>query len=336
MNHPRSTRPLLSRRALLLGAPAAVMLAKTGRVSAQSTPGSGFTPFPPLDPLPEIAERTDGPLKVMATTGIIGDLITQIGGVRTNVQTILPANADPHEFEPAPQDIAKVEGAAVIFEHGLGLDSWSESIIDNADGGFTVVTVTDGIATTERDGNGGHDHGADPHVWFDPAKTAQMAANIAAGLTSADPEGTDGYATRIAAYQQQLTMLDQQIAERIALIPEANRKIVTNHEALGYYADRYGLIIVGTVIPGLAANSEPSAGEIAELLEIIERGGVKVIFAENTVSPGLAEELAAQAGISVVDTLYTDALGEPGSGADTYIGLMQFDTQAIVEALISA
>jgi ABC-type Zn uptake system ZnuABC Zn-binding protein ZnuA len=330
-------RAILSRRALLAGASAALLLGRAGRAAAQS---AAFPPFPALQPLPDIAARTDGPMKVMATTGIIGDLVAQIGGGRLDVQTILPANADPHEFEPAPQDIAKVSGAAIVFVHGLGLDAWSEAIIENADGGFSLVTVTEGIETVERNadhehGDGEGDHDGDPHVWFDPTKTAQMAANIAAGLTAADPEGADGYAARLAAYQQQLTELDQQIAERTALIPDANRKIVTNHESLGYYADRYGLTIVGTVIPGLEADAEPSAKEIATLLETIEREGVKAIFAENTVSPGLAQELASAAGISVVDTLYTDSLGEPGSGADTYIGLMQFDTQAIVEALIN-
>jgi zinc/manganese transport system substrate-binding protein len=337
----RPKHPIFSRRTLLAGAPALLLASRASFVSAQSD-SAAFPEFPPLASLPEIPERADGPLKVMATTGIIGDMVAQIGGPRLDAQTILPANADPHEFEPAPQDIAKVSGAAVIFVHGLGLDSWSEAIIENADGDFAVVTVTDGIEAVERTGNGGHeqegddqahDHQLDPHVWFDPTKAAQMAANIAAGLTAADPDGTDSYAARLAAYQQQLTELDQQIAERVALIPEENRKIVTNHEALGYYADRYGLVIVGTVIPGISAGSEPSAKEIAELLEIIEREGVKAIFAENTSSPGLAEELATQAGISVVDTLYTDSLGEPGSGAETYIGLMQFDTRAIVEAL---
>ncbi len=338
----RPKHPIFSRRTLLAGTPALLLASRAGGVGAQSD-SAVFPEFPPLASLPEIPERAEGPLKVMATTGIIGDMVSQIGGSRLDAQTILPANADPHEFEPAPQDIAKVSGAAVIFVHGLELDSWSEAIIENSDGGFTVVTVTDGIEAVER--NGGeehehehegddHDHHLDPHVWFDPAKAAQMAANIAAGLTAADPEGTDAYAARLAAYQQQLSELDQQIAERVALIPEENRKIITNHEALGYYADRYGLVIVGTVIPGLSAGSEPSAKEIADLLETIEREGVKAIFAENTVSSGLAEELAAQAGINVVDTLYTDSLGEPSSGAETYIGLMQFDTRAIVEALM--
>ncbi|MGH2551991.1 MAG: metal ABC transporter substrate-binding protein, partial [Thermomicrobiales bacterium] len=244
-----------------------------------------------------------------------------------------------------PADIAKVEEASVVFVHGLGLDHWVEDIIDNAGGDVTVVTVTDGITTVNRaegeehkedSDEAEHDHETDPHVWFDPTKTAQMVANIAAGLTAADPDGANDYAARLAAYQQELTALDTQIAERIALIPDANRKIVTNHDALGYYADRYGLTIIGTIIPSLDTQAEPSAKEVSELLDLIKNQGVTVIFAENTVSPKLAEELAGEAGITVVDTLYSDSLGDADSGAATYIELMQSDTIKIVEALIGA
>jgi ABC-type Zn uptake system ZnuABC Zn-binding protein ZnuA len=225
--------------------------------------------------------------------------------------------------------------------HGLDLDIWVETIIENADGELTVVTVTEGIEIVDRhtdpkEGDAEHDHGdGDPHVWLDPTRTAQMVANIAAALSAADPDGAGGYAARLAAYQNELAALDVQIAERVALVREDRRIIVTNHEALGYFADRYGLTIVGTVIPGGAAGSEPSAGEIADLLEVIAQNNVTAIFAENTVSPGLAEQLAGQAGIQIVASLYIDALGEPGSGAETYINLMRYNTRAIVEALIA-
>jgi ABC-type Zn uptake system ZnuABC Zn-binding protein ZnuA len=344
MIHPNvlSMRP--TRRTFIAGAGAFAAVMFAGRVSAQSTP-VGVPPFPAGQPLPDATVSESGPIKVTASTNIIGDLVTQIGGVRVEVDTILPANADPHEYEPAPEDIAKVEEAKVVFIHGLGLDHWAEDIIDNAGGDVTVVTVTDGITTVNREegeeheedsDEAEHDHETDPHVWFDPTKTAQMVANIAAGLTAADPDGANDYAARLAAYQQELTALDTQIAERVTLIPEANRKIVTNHDALGYYADRYGLTIIGTIIPSLDTQAEPSAKEVAELLDLIKSQGVTVIFAENTVSPKLAEELAGEAGITVVDTLYSDSLGDGDSGAATYIELMQSDTIKIVEALIGA
>jgi ABC-type Zn uptake system ZnuABC Zn-binding protein ZnuA len=331
------------RRNLLIGAAA---LAVTGfRVNAAAqTPANGFPDFPELQPLPELPARADGPLKVATTTSIIGDLVAQIGGGRVEVKSILPANADPHSFEPAPQDIATVDDASIVFIHGIDLDLWVDTIIENADGDLTVITVTDGIELVDRrhdpeeEGETGdeHDHDqGDPHVWLDPTRSAQMVANIAAALIAADPDGADGYTARLTAYQQELAALDAQIAERVNLVPADRRIIVTNHEALGYFADRYGLTIVGTVIPGGAAGSEPSAGEIADLLEVIAQNNVTAIFAENTVSPGLAEQLAGQAGIQIVASLYIDALGEPGSGAETYINLMRYNTRAIVEALIA-
>jgi zinc/manganese transport system substrate-binding protein/manganese/iron transport system substrate-binding protein len=341
MNQPQLLNLRPTRRGFIAGASALAALTLAGRASAQSTP-VGVPPFPPVQPLPEVVAPDSGPIRVTATTNIIADLVVQVGGARVDVATILPANADPHEYEPAPDDIAKVEDAGVVFVHGLGLDQWVEDIIDNAGGSVNVVTVTDGIATVNRsegDDNSDdddHDHETDPHVWFDPTKAAQMAANIANGLTAADPDGAGDYANRLAAYQQVLTDLDAQIQERIALVPEDKRKIVTNHDALGYYADRYGLTIVGTVIPGLDTQAEPSAKEVADLLDTIKAQGVTVIFAENTVSPNLAQQLAGDAGITVVDTLYSDSLGDADSGAATYIEMMQSDTIKIVDALIGA
>jgi ABC-type Zn uptake system ZnuABC Zn-binding protein ZnuA len=301
--------------------------------AAQSTPATTeFPPFAPLTALPDAPARADGPLKIVASTGIIGDLVNQIGGSRVEVTTILPANADPHEFEPSPKDVATLQDAKVVFIHGLGLDNWAQDLIDNSGADFSVVTVTDGVETVNRLGGDGDD--VDPHVWFDPTKVAQMTANIAAGLSAADPDGADAYNARLAVYQQNLAALDQQIVDRIALIPADQRNIVTNHDALGYFADRYGLNIVGTVIPGLSPGAEPSAQEVAALLQTVKDQHVSVIFAENTVSPKLAQQLASEAGITVVDTLYSDSLGEAGSGADTYIGLMQTDTQTIVTALL--
>jgi len=303
---------------------------------AQSTPAASNASLPAFESpaaLPDAPARSDGPLKIVASTGIIGDLVNQIGGSRVEVTTILPANADPHEFEPSPKDVATLQDAKVVFIHGLGLDNWAQDLIDNSGADFAVVTVTDGVDAVNRLGGDASD--VDPHVWFDPTKVAQMAANIAAGLSAADPEGADAYNARLAVYQQNLAALDQQIADRIALIPADRRNIVTNHDALGYFADRYGLNIVGTVIPGLSPGVEPSAQEVAALLQTVKDQHVSVIFAENTVSPKLAEQLASEAGITVVDTLYSDSLGEAGSGADTYIGLMQTDTQAIVSALMN-
>jgi zinc/manganese transport system substrate-binding protein len=332
----RLTRIIDYARLVILASLIAALLAAGGSAFAQEaspSPDSGFPEFSPLTPLPDAAPRDGGPLAVVATTPIIADLVRQVGGQRVEVESILPTNADAHDFEPRPEDIIKVEDAAAVFTHGLHLDEWANDLIENSGTDAQVLVVTDGIETLESDEEEFAE--GDPHVWFDPTRAQQMVDNIAAGLSAVDSDGADSYQQRAIAYNSQLSTLDQEIKDRIALIPEDQRKIVTNHDALGYYADRYGLTVVGTVFPGSDTRSEPSAQEVVNLVDSIKQEGVKAVFAENTVNPTLAEELANEAGVEIVDTLFTDSLGDPGSGADTYIGLMQTDTRLIVEALRS-
>ncbi|MGH2535057.1 MAG: metal ABC transporter substrate-binding protein [Thermomicrobiales bacterium] len=312
----------------------AATLATSGATFAreQASPAADdFPPFPEPAPLPAALPRDEGPLNVVATTGIIADLVAQIGGERVAVESLLPANADPHDFEPAPEDLVKVEEADAVFVHGLHLDAWSNSLIDNAGSEAEVFVVTRDIETIASDEEEFAE--GDPHVWFDPTRVKTMVASIAADLGALDPDGATAYEARLATYQANLDQLDAAIAERIALIPADRRKMVTNHDALRYYAERYGLEIVGTVIPGLDTRTEASARDIAALLDLIAEAQVPAIFAETTTNPELAAKLAAEAGIAIVDDLYTDSLGDEDSGADTYIGLMQTDTRLIVEAL---
>lgn len=322
------------RRRALLGALAGFLLGPMLGAAQEGTAdpsGAGGVALPTARALPVGTPRAEGALPVVATTGIVADLVAQIGGARVTVRSLLPVNADPHDFEPAPADLVAVEGAAAVFRHGLGLDAFADGLIGNADGEMPVVQVTAGIATlpsAEEDFAEG-----DPHVWFDPLRVVAMVDTIAAGLTEIDPAGAATYEARRVAYGADLRALDAAIEEAVATVPEERRKIVTNHDALGYFADRYGLIVVGTVIPSLETTAEPSAREVATLIETIEREGVPAIFAENTTEPGLARELAAETGVRIVDDLYTDALGPAGSGADTYLGLMRTDTVIIVEAL---
>lgn len=298
----------------------------------QASPAAGAgAPFLQIDPLPEGDPRADGPLTVAATTGIVADLVRQVGGQRVAVVTILPANADPHDFEPAPEDVVAIADADVVVTYGLRLDEWSGDLVASSGTDGRVVIVTDGVQTLSSDEEEFEE--GDPHAWFDPTRVQIMVDNIAADLSEIDPDGADTYRARADAYKGHLAALDAAIQERVALIPPERRKLVTNHDALGYFADRYGFVVVGTVIPSLDTRAEASARDVAALVDLIEREGVPAIFAENTTSPGLAEELAAQAGVQIVDNLYTDSLGEPGSGAETYLGLMQTDTMLIVDAL---
>lgn len=341
------SRPF-SRRTLVTSGAAVSIFWTVGRTAQVRAQVDTVPAFASPVAIPPIDARADGPLSVVTSTSILADLARQVGGERVEVRSILPANADPHDFEPSPEDVITLESADVVILHGLQLDTWVDALIDAAQTDAPIVVATTGIETlhgdeeAHEDGDGdheevdGHDHdfsGGDPHVWFDPMRALQMAANIRDGLIAADGEGEAGYQQRYDAYATALEQLDQEIQARIDLIPDDRRVLVTNHDALAYYADRYGLTIVGTVIPGLDSRTEPSAKDIAALIEAIEASGVTVIFAENTVGPALAESLAADAGIRVAPDLYTDSLGDEGSGTDTYIGLMQTDTITIVENL---
>lgn len=327
--HPDRPRAV-GRRALLVAVTVSLLAVPRAVAVAQSTPAAGGGPdLPEPGPLPTVAPRDGGPLPVVTTIGILADMVRHVGGERVAVDSLLPANVDPHEFEPTPQDVVKAESAKLIVQHGLGLDHWAEVIIASADSGAPVVTATDGIATLTA----GQDGAPDPHVWFDPRRAKVMIENITKGLVAADPAGETAYRTRSDAYQAELAALDAAIAAAVATIPPGRRKLVTSHDSLGYYADRYGLTIVGTVIPGLDTSAEPSASELAKLVAEIQAQHVPAIFAENTTSPALSERVASEAGVRVVDTLYTDSLGPAGSGADTYLGLLRTDTEIIVGAL---
>jgi ABC-type Zn uptake system ZnuABC Zn-binding protein ZnuA len=296
-------------------------------VAQEATP---IPDAPTLVPLPDAAPRTDGPLAVVATTPILADIARQIGGVRVEVESLLPPNADPHDFEPAPADIVAIEDADLVIEHGLTLDSWASDLVSTA-GSKNVVTATDGVPTLSSDEEGFTS--GDPHVWFDPTNVKIMASNIAAALTAIDEDGAASYSARLDGYHLQIDALDQWIAAQIATIPTERRKLVTNHDAFGYYVRRYGLTFVGSVIPSIDTKSEPSAKETADLIEKIKSEGVPAIFTEASLNPELEDELAKQAGVKVVPDLYGDNLGEAGSGADTYIGFMVTDTLLIVNAL---
>jgi len=324
-----NTRPpsATSRRRLLFAAGLLPAVGLNRPIYAQeSTP---IPARPALEPLPAAAPSADGPLKVVTTTPILADITRQLGGERVEVKSILPAGADAHDFEPAPEDLVTIEDAALVVEHGLDLDTWAADLVGTA-GDKRVVVATDGVTVIPSDEG---DSAPDPHVWFDPANVKVMAANIAADLTAIDPDGQISYEARRDAFGRQLDALDQWISAQIATVPPENRKLVTNHDAFSYFVQRYGLTLVGSVIPSIDSRAEPSAKETAELIEQIKAENVPAIFTETTINPELERELAEQAGVAVVPGLYSDSLGEEGSGAETYIGMMIANTILIVSSL---
>jgi manganese/iron transport system substrate-binding protein len=278
-------------------------------------------------------------LQVVATTSIVGDLVRNVDDDLIDLAVMLPPGSDPHTFQPAPRDAALVADAHVVFINGLDLEEFLAELIDNAGGEATVIPVSAGIETRqfgdgrEHDDDTGHQHrGADPHVWMSPANAIVMVNNVEQALSTLDPANAEAYEARAKAYEAQLAELDEWVKKQIETIPAENREMVTDHDAFGYYAERYGLEIVGTVIPAYSTNAEPSAQELAELEDAIGEYGVKAVFVGTMVNPVLSQQVAEDLGIQLIP-LYTGSLGEPGSDAETYIDFIHYNTTAIVDAL---
>lgn len=267
-------------------------------------------------------------LRVVATTTIVGDVVAQVGGDEIELTVLLRAGVDPHTYEPRPSDLAAISEAHVVFINGLGLEAFLEETLRSVGQDRPVVSVSEGIPVLRHPTRPDQ---PDPHVWFDVRNVMIWVDNIEAALSALDPAHADAYAANAAAYRQRLEELDSWIIEQVATVPEGRRKLVTNHPALGYFADRYGFEQVGAIYPA-SPSAEPSAQDIARLEEAILQYDVPAIFAEGTVNPVLAEQIARDTGVAVV-SLYTGSLGGPGSGAEDYIALMRYDVEAIVAAL---
>jgi zinc/manganese transport system substrate-binding protein len=269
-------------------------------------------------------------LKVVATTVQISALTTAVAGDLVELKGLIPAGVDPHEFEPTASDLVAIEGATLVLRHGIGLDDWLDRTL-KASRRATVVTVTRGVRLQK-----GEEEGKvvdDPHVWHDPANAKKMVDNIVAALTGVDPAHKTGYETQATAYKKRLDEVRAQVQAILNEVPSSGRKLVTNHDALGYFAKAFGLKIVGAVIPSVSTQAEPSAGETAKLLETIRREKVKAIFAESNVNPKLAATLAKEAGVKIVEDLYGDSLGPAGSGAETVEGMWLANARKIADAL---
>jgi ABC-type Zn uptake system ZnuABC Zn-binding protein ZnuA len=284
--------------------------------------------------------QADG-LAVAATTTIIADLARNVAGDRASVTAIIPAGADPHDFEPTPGDVEQIADAELVLEHGLGYDGWAHDLVEQSGTSAAVVEVTDGVNLIaggedehhEHEDDDHGDHEDDPHVWFDVENVEVMTTNIRDALIAVDPAGRETYDANTEAYLAELDELDGWIHAQVATIPEEDRKLVTSHEAFGYYVAAYGFEYVGAVVPSLDSQAQPSAQQVDELLGLIEAEGVRAIFTETTVNPELAETIAHEAGIEVVTDLYSDSLSADGSETDTYIGMMRHNATAIVEGL---
>jgi ABC-type Zn uptake system ZnuABC Zn-binding protein ZnuA len=271
------------------------------------------------------------PLAVSASNTLVADWLRAVGGERVSVTALIPANADPHEFQPSTRDIARLSSSRVLFVSGAGLERW----LPKLRGAASTVPITDlstapGVVLRQISEPGG---ATDPHTWWNPQNTAQFVGLIATTLTRLDPAGKASYSKNLAAYRAQLNTLDAYAKTQFAALPAERRIMVTNHDSQGYLAARYGLKIVGNVIPGLNSEHEPSARELGQLTDRIRRSGARVIFTENTLSARLAGAVSRETSVTIAPPLYTDALGPKGSAGESYLKMFRSNVDTIVAAL---
>jgi ABC-type Zn uptake system ZnuABC Zn-binding protein ZnuA len=275
-----------------------------------------------------------GSIEAVATTTQVADLVRQVGGERVDVHQMLQPNSDPHGYEPRPSDARELADADVIFQSGGELDEWLDDLIDNSGSDAPRASMIQ-IVQTRGATLGEHDHGdsADPHWWQDPRNAIAAVGAIRDSLTAADPEGRATYAANSRAYTARLRRLDRAVAACIDTIPPAKRKLVTTHDALGYYADRYGIDVVGALIPSRSTAAQPSARDTQELVEQIESEGVEAIFPESSLDPRLERAVARETGAEVGEALWADTLGPADSDGATYVDSIRSNTAALVEGL---
>ncbi len=256
-------------------------------------------------------------IKVLATTTQAGDFARTIGGNRVTVTQILRPDDDPHDYDPNATDSKNAAAAQVVFKNGVGLDDWLDKIITNSGTKAPIVDLSQGIKL--RAGKDDSEKAGDPHIWHSTDNAKIIVATLEKGLEQADPAGREYYQSQLQSYQKQLDDLKTQITGIFAAIPPANRKLVTNHDAFGYFADEFGITVVGEIIPNFSDAAQPTPQEINDLIKNIKANNVKAIFTETTINPKVAQQVAQAAGIKIYSNLYGDALGISGSDGDTYL-----------------
>lgn len=317
--------------------------ATTGTEEDDNDGEAGMLSLPEM----EAIARPGEPLNVVVTTSIIGDVLAQVGGEAIALTTLMGPGQDPHSYQPGARQLTAVANADVIFVNGWDLE---ESLVrDLANIGEKAVLVpisaniqplafgAAGHDDEEVDEDGHAHEGADPHVWQAAPNVMQWVNNVQQTLSVLDPANTAVYEQNAAAYLAALAELEEYAQAQLATIPAENRVLITNHDALAYFAHAYDFEILGTIIPGATTLAESSATNLAELVTIMTEHGICTIFAENTSNTALATAVAAELdtcpGGVQVSQLYTDALGAPGSGADSYIGMFRANVDAVVAGL---
>jgi zinc/manganese transport system substrate-binding protein len=271
-------------------------------------------------------------IKAVATFSIIGDLVRNVGADRVDVSTLVGSNADAHVYSPTPGDVKTIAAANIVFVNGLGLEGWMTRLVTASATKARAVVVTTGI-DPRRMANEDHPGRIiiDPHAWQSVADAKVYVANIRDGLVAVDPAGTAVYEANAKAYLAKLDALEQEVRTAIAGVPAERRKIITTHDAFGYFGAAYGMRFIAP--EGVSTETEPSAKDVAKIITQIRKQKIPAVFLENITDPRLMEQIARETGARLGGKLYSDALSEPSGPAATYIGLMQHNIREFTKAL---
>jgi zinc/manganese transport system substrate-binding protein len=282
---------------------------------------------------PRSAEA-QGRLPVVASFSILGDIVANVGGDRIELRTLVGANGDTHTYEPTPADARALANASVLFEIGLNFESWLPDLYRASRSRATRVAVTSNMSLLRSD-ESGHRHGEwDPHVWQDVSKAVTITYAVRDALGAADPANSDYYNLNAAVYASYLWELDAWIQGYVGCCTtQAGRTVVTPHNSFNYLAARYGFVMLATPIGSISTESDPSARQIATVVEQIRYHGVRAVFPENIANPRTMQRIASEAGVALAPPLYSDALGPPNGPAGTYVRMMYYNVATIIQAL---
>jgi zinc/manganese transport system substrate-binding protein len=279
-------------------------------------------------------------LRVLASFSILGDFVRSVGGDRVEVSLLVGPNGDAHVYSPSPSDARKVAAARLVIINGLGFEGWMPRLVKAAGSKAQQVVATKGIkpraAPEHSHGPGGqaHSHGEfDPHAWQSVANAKIYVANVRAALIAVDPAGKETYTANATAYLEKLDALDKEVRTAVAGVPKERRRVITSHDAFGYFQDAYGIAFIAPV--GVSTESEASARDVARIISQIRKQKIRAVFLENVTDPRLIQRIAAESGAKVGGRLFSDALTDEKGEAPTYIAMMRYNLKQIVPALMN-
>jgi len=274
------------------------------------------------------------PLPVVASFSILGGMVKEVGGDRVAVRTIAGPDVDAHSFQPRPSDAEAMRQARLVVRNGLGFDTWLDRLVRSSGYRGPVATASQGVtprAMLESGHGHGHSHAQDPHAWQDLRNGQAYVRTIAAALAEADAAGADTYRANAEAYLAKLAALDTWVRTQVDTVPQPRRRVVTSHDAFGYFAAAYGVEFLAP--QGVSTESEPSAAEVARLIRLLKQQNISAVFLENMANPATLQRLATEAGITVKGRLFSDALSAPGGPAPTYEAMFRHNVGLLIPAM---